>query len=129
MKLKAQYDGYHFSEDLVDVYNPFSLVRALYSLSIGDYWFQSGTPTRLMRQYLENEWGTPDLEGTVMSRNMLDSGDVLGDNLALTCFYTGYLTIKNYDEDYDEFTLGYPNAEVRKGFFNNLLEKVRHPLP
>lgn len=114
MKLKAQYDGYHFSEDLVDVYNPFSLVRALYSLSIGDYWFQSGTPTRLMRQYLENEWGTPDLEGTVMSRNMLDSGDVLGDNLALTCFYTGYLTIKNYDEDYDEFTLGYPNAEVRK---------------
>ena len=46
-KLKAQYDGYHFSKNLVDVYNPFSLVRALFSRSIGDYWFQSGTPTLL----------------------------------------------------------------------------------
>ena len=126
LKLKAQYDGYHFSEDLIDVYNPFSLVRALYSLSIGDYWFQSGTPTRLIHQFLENDWGTPDLEGTVMSRVMLESGDVLGNDLALTCFYTGYLTIKDYDEEFDEFTLGYPNTEVRKGFFNNILEKIRH---
>ena len=126
LKLKAHYDGYHFSEDLIDVYNPFSLVKALYSVSISDYWFQSGTPTRLIHQFLENDWGTPDLEGTVMSRTMLESGDVLGDNLALNCFYTGYLTIKDYDEEFDEFTLGYPNTEVRKGFFNNLLEKVRH---
>ena len=61
-----------------------------------------------------------------MTKAMLNSGDVLGDNLALTCYYTGYLTIKDYDGNYDEFTLGYPNAEVRKGFFNFLLDKVRH---
>ena len=125
LNLKSQYDGYHFSEDLIDVYNPFSLVKALYSVSISDYWFQSGTPTRLIHQFLENDWGTPDLEGSVMSRNMLESGDVLGDNLALSCFYTGYLTIKNYNTRRDNFVLGYPNKEVRNGFFMNLLETAK----
>ena len=128
LRLKQQYDGYHFSKNMVDIYNPFSLVKALYSKSISSYWFQSGTPTRLIQEFLNNNPGNPDidLEGTIVSRDMLESGDVLGNNLALTCFYTGYLTIKDYDEEFDEFTLGYPNTEVRKGFFNNLLEKVRH---
>ena len=125
-RLKNQYDGYHFSEDLVDVYNPFSLVRALFSKNTGDYWFQSGTPTRLVRQFLEKDWGAPDLEGVAVSRNQLDSGDVLGDNLALACFFTGYLTIKSYDPRRDRFTLGYPNVEVRKGFFENLLSSARN---
>lgn len=125
IKLKEQYDGYHFSEDMIDIYNPFSLVRALFAQSIGDYWFQSGTPTRLMNMFLENDWGTPDLEGTVVTQAELESGDVLGDNLALTCYYTGYLTIKHYDQEYGEFTLGYPNAEVRRGFFNKLLLNLR----
>lgn len=125
IKLKEQYDGYHFSEDMIDIYNPFSLVRALFAQSIGDYWFQSGTPTRLMNMFLENDWGTPDLEGTVVTQAELESGDVLGDNLALTCYYTGYLTIKHYDQEYGEFTLGYPNAEVRRGFFNKLLLSLR----
>lgn len=126
-RLKKQYDGYHFSRDLTDVYNPFSVVNALFDRSIGDYWFQSGTPTRLLNQFLENDWGTPDLEGTVVSQSDLDSGDVLGNNLALTCYYTGYLTIKDYyqDDDEIEYTLGYPNVEVRRGFFNNLLLAVR----
>ncbi len=126
IRLKQRYDGYHFSKNMVDIYNPFSVVRALFARSISNYWFQSGTPTRLIQQFLENNWDDTDLEGYVASRDMLESGDVLGDNLALTCLYTGYLTIKSYDEEYDEFTLGYPNAEVRKGFFNNLLKKVRH---
>lgn len=125
LRLKQQYDGYHFSKNMVDIYNPFSLVRALFSRSIGDYWFQSGTPTRLIHQFLSNDWGNPDLEGTVMSRVMLESGDVLGDNLALTCFYTGYLTIKGYNLRRDSFVLGYPNMEVRRGFFMNLVETAR----
>ena len=125
-RLKKKYDGYHFSEDLIDVYNPFSVVRALYSRNIGDYWFQSGTPTRLVKQFLESDWGTPDLEGIVVSRSMLESGDVLGGNLELACFYTGYLTIKDYDPEFDEFTLGYPNTEVRNGFFNSLLRYAKN---
>ena len=126
-KLKRKYDGYHFTMDMVDIYNPFSLIKSLFFRTLGDYWFQSGTPTRLLNQFLENDWGTPDLEGTVVSQSELDSGDVLGNNLALTCYYTGYLTIKDYcqDDDEIEYTLGYPNVEVRRGFFNNLLLAVR----
>lgn len=124
-KLKAQYDGYHFSKKLVDVYNPYSLVKALNARSIGDYWFQSGTPTSLIDRYIKNNWMTKDLEGAVVSMSSLESGDVLGDNLELTCYYTGYLTIKRYDPKYQEYTLGYPNAEVRNGFFNCLLQKVQ----
>ena len=124
-RLKKQYDGYHFSRDLTDVYNPFSVVNALFDRSIGDYWFQSGTPTRLIRQFIENDWGTPDLEGIKVSQNALSSGDVLGNDLALNCYYTGYLTIKEFNQDRNRYTLGYPNAEVRHGFFNNLLETVK----
>lgn len=124
LRLKEQYDGYHFSKDLVDIYNPFSVIKALYSKDIRDFWFQSGTPTRLIRQFLENDWGTPDLEGTIVTGSDLDSGDVMGNNLALSCYYTGYLTIKSYTPDDGEYTLGYPNTEVRNGFFKNLMQKV-----
>ena len=123
--LKDQYDGYHFSKRLVDIYNPFSVIKALYYRDIGDYWFQSGTPTRLVMQFLEQDWGTPDLEGTVVSSSNMESGDVLGSDLALACFYTGYLTIKSYNQKRRSYTLGYPNAEVRTGFFEYMMEVVR----
>lgn len=119
--LKEHYDGYHFSKKMVDVYNPFSLVNALSSRTLGDFWFQSGTPTRLLRLFMEKDWGAADLEGTAMSQSRLAAGDVLGSNLALACYYTGYLTIRGYDREHDDFILGYPNAEVRNGFFNSLL--------
>ena len=124
-KLKDQYDGYHFSKKLIDIYNPYSLVKALNSRDISDYWFQSGTPTSLIDKYIKNSWEVKDLEGSTVSQSSMESGDVLGDNLELTCYYTGYLTIKGYDSKYKEFTLGYPNAEVRNGFFNCLLQKVQ----
>lgn len=124
-RLKNHYDGYHFSDTLVDVYNPFSVVSAMFDKRTGDYWFQSGTPTRLIHQFLNNDWGATDLEGTVLSRSTLESGDVLGTNLALACFYTGYLTIKSYNPKRDTFKLGYPNEEVRRGFFMDLMETVK----
>ena len=123
--LKDRYDGYHFADDLVDIYNPFSLNRALYYQKISDYWFQSGTPTRLVKQFLSNDWGSPDLEGTLVAASDLDSGDVLGNNLALACYYTGYLTIKSYDGMREAYVLGYPNIEVRNGFFRNLVETAK----
>ncbi|MBM6891445.1 AAA family ATPase, partial [Bacteroides caecigallinarum] len=42
--LKKQYDGYHFSKRMTDIYNPFSLLNALDKMSIDDYWFSTGTP-------------------------------------------------------------------------------------
>lgn len=57
LRLKKHYDGYHFSDNLVDIYNPYSVMKAMYFRRIGDYWFQSGTPTRLIHQFLSNDWG------------------------------------------------------------------------
>lgn len=88
--------------------------------------FQSGTPTSLIDKYIKNNWEVKDLEGSLISKSSMESGDVLGDNLELTCYYTGYLTIKGYDPKYKEYTLGYPNTEVRNGFFNCLLQKIQH---
>ena len=124
-QLKDNYDGYHFSRDMKDVYNPFSLIKALHFRDLGDYWFQSGTPMRLVKQFIDNDWGTPDLEGTVVSQSTLEAGDVLGKNLPLACYYTGYLTIKSYDAKRRSFTLGYTNKEVRMGFFNFLLQYIQ----
>lgn len=123
--LKNKYDGYHFSRDLTDIYNPFSLVNAMYDRYLGDYWFQSGTPTRLINSFLKNDWGRPDLEGTTVSASTLMTGNVLGDDLALSCYYTGYLTIKSYDSEDMEYTLGYPNSEVKLGFSKNLVSAVK----
>ena len=125
-ELKAQYDGYHFTDELIDIYNPFSVVNALFDKAIKDYWFQSGTPTRLVRQFLEQDWGKVDLEGTTVSESDLESGDVLGNNLALSCYYTGYLTIKSYNMRRQAFVLGYPNTEVRTGFFKYMLETAKN---
>ena len=69
--------------------------------------FQSGTPTSLIDKYIKNNWEVKDLEGSLISKSSMESGDVLGDNLELTCYYTGYLTIKGYDPKYKEYTLGY----------------------
>ena len=118
--LKKKYDGYHFSENSEDVYNPFSLIKALASQKIGDYWFESGTPTYIIKLLQKYNVGLRDLSGQ-------DAGvsdfDVSPENMttALPLLYqSGYLTIKHYDPMINLYTLGYPNEEVRTGMIRSL---------
>ena len=118
--LKKKYDGYHFSENSEDVYNPFSLIKALASQKIGDYWFDSGTPTYIIKLLQKYNVGLLDLSGQ-------DAGvsdfDVSPENMttALPLLYqSGYLTIKHYDPMINLYTLGYPNEEVRTGMIRSL---------
>ena len=118
--LKKKYDGYHFSENSEDVYNPFSLIKALASHKIGDYWFDSGTPTYIIKLLQKYNVGLRDLSGQ-------DAGvsdfDVSPENMttALPLLYqSGYLTIKHYDPMINLYTLGYPNEEVRIGMIRSL---------
>ncbi len=118
--LKKKYDGYHFSENSEDVYNPFSLIKALASHKIGDYWFDSGTPTYIIKLLQKYNVGLRDLSGQ-------DAGvsdfDVSPENMttALPLLYqSGYLTIKHYDAMINLYTLGYPNEEVRIGMIRSL---------
>lgn len=120
--LKHNYDGYHFAEDMTDVYNPFSLLNALADKKLSNYWYQSGASKRLYDRL--KDWDSPlrDLEGTLVSPRVLETGDVLGNDLEVLFYYTGYLTIKQVMDSFDGelLVLGYPNQEVRDSFFEGL---------
>ena len=118
--LKKKYDGYHFSKNSEDVYNPFSLIKALASGDIGDYWFESGTPTYIIKLLQKYNVGLRDLTGQDAS---VSDFDVSPENMttALPLLYqSGYLTIKHYDPMINLYTLGYPNEEVRTGMVRSL---------
>ena len=119
--LKANYDGYHFAGDMRDVYNPYSLLTALKNRMITDSWYRTGTPTHLIKALKRAEAPIEDLDGTVCSFDQLLNGNVTGDDIVATLYYTGYLTIKEFDRKTNTFVLGYPNGEVRRGFLQNVL--------
>lgn len=126
-RLKRKYDGYHFSKNSEDVYNPFSLIKALASGDIGDYWFDSGTSTYIIKLLQKYNVGLRDLTGQ-------DAGvsdfDVSPENMttALPLLYqSGYLTIKHYEPMIDLYTLGYPNEEVRTGMVRSLAANYLTP--
>ena len=126
-RLKRKYDGYHFSKNSEDVYNPFSLIKALASGDIGDYWFDSGTPTYIIKLLQKYNVGLRDLTGQ-------DAGvsdfDVSPENMttALPLLYqSGYLTILHDAPTTDLYTLGYPNEEVRTGMVRSLAANYLTP--
>ena len=113
--LKRRYDGYHFSEKMVDVYNPFSIINCFDSQKISDYWFASGTPTYLMRLMANNDVNINEL----ISREYAEPEflDFKADKqMPLPMLYqSGYLTIKGYKERRKKYKLDFPNEEVRSG--------------
>lgn len=114
--LRKRYDGYHFSRRLVGVYNPFSLLNAFYKQEISDYWFASGTPTYLLRLLENSDENVNELIGEYYDKAQFV--DFRADKqLPLPMiFQSGYLTIKEYDQEDDTFLLDFPNDEVRRGF-------------
>lgn len=128
--LKENYDGYHFCAGSEDIYNPFSLLNAFSDRRLGSYWFGSGTPTYLAERLEHRSIDERELDG--MSGISLDTFDVspeLSDDVIPMLYQTGYLTIKGYDRQFDSYTLGYPNKEVRNGFLKCLLARYRSADP
>ena len=119
--LKANYDGYHFAGDMRDVYNPFSLLIALYDRQITDSWYRTGTPTHLIKMLKRTDVPIKNLDGSPCTFARLTEGNVTGDDIIATLYYTGYLTIKQYNRAMSSVILGYPNGEVRRGFLDNVL--------
>ena len=122
-KLKKKYDGYHFSDDLLGIYNPFSLLNSFDEKRLGDYWFASGTPTFMVRLLEQKAFKIPDLEGNIkLTLDNLDAYRVAKDSLIPLLFQSGYITIKKYDENLNRYILGFPNDEVRYAFLKSLLK-------
>ena len=122
-QLKKNYDGYHFSADTKkDVYNPFSLMSAFFKNSFGSYWFSTGTPTFLTKMLRNVNFDYKSLEsGIDVGRRTIENYRLDSQNALPMLYQSGYLTIKNYEKDFECFTLGIPNEEVKYGLYENLL--------
>ena len=115
-RLKESYDGYHFCEESPDIYNPFSLLSALDARKIRDYWFQSGTPSYLLRVLNRDNFFLPDLDRIEAVESALSPKESYLNNPVALLFETGYITIQSYDDERDVYTLGLPNKEVAESF-------------
>lgn len=121
-RLKQRYDGYLFHPDTEGVYNPFSLLNAFVKRELGSYWFSTGTPTFLVDYLKTAYYRIPDLDGHVqLNEAGLETYRADSINPLPILFQSGYLTIKDYDREYQLYRLGFPNDEVRYGFLYNLL--------
>lgn len=119
--LKSNYDGYHFSRDMTDIYNPYILLNALSDKEISDYWFETGTPTMLVRVLEGLDMDIESLEGAEASVRELNNIYTPSMRPLALFYQSGYLTLKSHDAEDGAFTLGFPNHEVRQGFMQALL--------
>lgn len=121
--LKRQYDGYHFYPGAEGVYNPYSVLKSLFSKDFGSYWFETGTPSFLVKKLRESEFDVRKFTDRTLyaSDGMLK--DYTGDSFdPLPLLYqTGYLTIADFDRVGREYTLTFPNEEVKYGFVECLI--------
>ena len=120
-RLKERYDGYHFVENGIGVYNPFSLLNTFSTLKLGSYWFESGTPSFLVQLLQRDNYYLPNLTEEEVSGDFLNSVDSVDVSPVPILYQSGYLTIKGYDAEFQSYLLGFPNEEVSEGFTQYLL--------
>jgi len=120
-RIKTRYDGYHFASVSEDIYNPYSLINAFTDCELSNYWFESGTPTFLIRQMRYFRTDIMSLDRLEVPSSAFDQPtENMQDALPLL-YQSGYLTIKDYDRDLEFYTLSIPNQEVRIGYVRGLL--------
>ena len=120
-ELKERYDGYHFRENSVGVYNPFSVLNTLSKKEFDDYWFATATPTQLVKLLKSTSFNLYNIIDAPVSSDLLGRVDSMKETPLPVIYQSGYLTIKGYDHEFREYQLGFPNKEVESGFINYLL--------
>ena len=120
-KLRERYDGYHFEEHTIGIYNPFSVLNAMSRKQYKDYWFETGTPTFLVDLLKLHNFKLQELSHERITSNVINGIDSISTNPIPAMYQSGYLTITGYDERFKKYLLGFPNREVEEGFFNFLL--------
>ena len=119
-QLTAYYDGYHFSRrNMVDVFNPFSLINALSDSDLKNYWASSGA-TSMLPKFVDNmELKLRNFDPCTILRQTIETSDVTGGGAELFLYQSGYLTIKGYQMGV--YILGFPNSEVRQALYETVL--------
>lgn len=118
--LKQHYDGYHFSSENTDIFNPFSLLNALSRQKVEDYWFRTGTPTYLIRLLKHTDENLNELTGKYYDASEFVDYKADVERPLPMIYQSGYLTIKEYDRYSNSYLLDLPNNEVKKGFLTLL---------
>jgi hypothetical protein len=119
--LKDHYNGYRFSEKDVKVYNPFSVLKALDEKAFKNYWFETGTPTFLVDLLRERHFPLPMIETLQTDETMFSTYEIENLKPEAILFQTGYITIKDIDEEERIYCFDYPNREVKTSFLKHLL--------
>ncbi len=114
--LKEQYDGYHFSDNMTDIYNPFSVLNAFYAQRMQDYWFKTGTPSYLIRLMNHFHEGLDAMTDRYYSPEEFADYKADVERPLPMIYQSGYLTIKDFDREMRLFKLDFPNNEVKRGF-------------
>ena len=120
-RLRDSYDGYRFHQKAKGVYNPFSLLSALARSEFGSYWFETGTPTILVDVLKRTDYSLSQLSHEEVSADLLGNLDDIDNSPIALIYQSGYLTIKDYDERFGTYCLGFPNREVEEGFTRYLV--------
>ena len=125
-ELKERYDGYHFTEDSIGIYNPFSLLNTFDKMKFGNYWFETGTPSYLVTLLKRDHYDLHRMSQEETDADALNSLDSTSCNPIPVIYQSGYLTIKGYNKEFGIYRLGFPNKEVEEGFIKYLLPFYAH---
>ena len=121
VKLKVYYDGYHFVENTIGIYNPFSLLNTFKYNKFSNYWFETGTPSYLVELLKRSHYDLERMANEETSSDVLNSIYADSSSPIPVIYQSGYLTIKSYDEEFGIYQLGFPNREVEEGFVRYLM--------
>ncbi len=122
-QFKLTYDGYHFSPCGEGIYNPFSVLNAFVDMVLDSYWYESGSPSFLIKLIERNNYALDKLDGAKRNKDELSNITDTSSDFVPLLFQSGYLTIKDYDTISDEYTLSFPNREVNKAFWDSLASR------
>jgi hypothetical protein len=119
-KILDYYNGYRFSKKDLKVINPYSVLCLFDNRDFKNYWFESGTPTFLVNLLKQDNFYLPKAENLIVKESIFSSYELENLNPEALLFQTGYLTIKDYDFETNEYVLSYPNKEVKYSFLEIL---------
>ena len=118
-EVQRWYNGYAWGAE--SVYNPFDLLLLFDKREFRAHWFETGTPTYLVKLLKDNNFCLPDLTSEGVTAETLTDVESFKDNPIAVIYQSGYLTIKEYDEEFNIYRLGFPNKEVAEGFIKYLV--------
>ncbi len=122
-QITTWYNGYSWN-GTDRMYNPFSILNLFANQRFSNYWFATGTPTFLIKLIKQTQQEVTEFENKTVSELIFDRYDIDKINIFSLLFQTGYLTITHLDTQdlVTEYTLNYPNLEVKQAFITHLLD-------